>query len=42
MEETEITTKSDESVSQINPTTPTPSSGSWWGGWISQAKEKVL
>lgn len=25
-----------------SPTTPTsPTSSTWWGGWISQAKEKV-
>lgn len=37
---TETTTK----VKDASPTTPSPSSNSnatWWGGWISQAKEKV-
>lgn len=29
-------------VKDKSPTTPSnPSSSTWWGGWISQAKEKV-
>lgn len=35
--------KSTNEVQDKSPTTPsnTNSSSSWWGGWISQAKEKV-
>ena len=38
------TTESTTKVKDVSPTTPSPSSNSnatWWGGWISQAKEKV-
>lgn len=28
-------------VKETSPTTPTSPSSSWWGGFISQAKEKV-
>lgn len=53
MEEQETATKiadekmeksKEETTSNIkdkSPTTPSSSNSTWWGGWISQAKEKV-
>lgn len=28
-------------VNDSSPTTPGSTSAAWWGGWLSQAKEKV-
>lgn len=40
-EKIEKSTTAEETITDKSPTTPSSTPGTWWGSWISQAKEKV-